>query len=64
MSNPIFDVSYQNRERGGESESYLTPLQYSLIVSIRAEGDVDLYNKVLQQNQTLQPVTVTNRIQI
>jgi hypothetical protein len=64
LSNPIFDVSYQNRERGGESESYLTPLQYSLIVSIRAEGDVDLYNKVLQQNQTLQPVTVTNRIQI
>jgi hypothetical protein len=64
LSNPVFDVKYHARERGGDAQSDLPPLRYSLIVSIRAEGDTNTYNLVLQQNQTLQAVKVTNRVRV
>jgi hypothetical protein len=64
LSNPVFDVKYHAREKGGAVQSDLAPLNYSLIVSIRAEGDVNTYNLVLQQNQTLQAVKVRSRLQI
>lgn len=64
LLNPVFDVKYNARERGGDPLSDLEPLKYSLIVSIRAEGDTNTYNLVLQQNQTLQSVKVTNRVRL
>jgi hypothetical protein len=64
LSNPVFDVKYHAREQGGEARTDLDPLKYALIVSIRAEGDLNTYNMVLQQNQTLQAVSVTNRVRI
>ena len=64
LSNPVFDVKYHAREKGGESLSDLEPLNYSLIVSIRAEGDTNVYNMVLQQNRNLQVVKVTNRVRV
>ncbi|EGQ8673209.1 S8 family peptidase [Vibrio cholerae] len=61
---PVFDVKYHAREKGGDVQKELEPLKYSLIISIRAEGDPNTYNLVLQQNQTLQSVKVTNRIRL
>ncbi|EPI8785982.1 S8 family peptidase [Vibrio parahaemolyticus] len=64
LLNPVFDVKYHAREKGGDSASKLEPLNYSLVVSIRAEGDNNTYNLVLQQNQTLQSVKVVNRVRV
>ena len=64
LSNPVFDVKYHAREKGGDSDNTLPPLNYSLILSIRAEGDNNVYNMILQQNQTLQTVKVRNRIEV
>lgn len=64
LLNPVFDVKYHAREKGGDSAKELEPLNYSLVVSIRAEGDNNTYNLVLQQNQTLQTVKVTNRVRL
>jgi hypothetical protein len=62
LSNPVFDVKYHAREKGGVVNDELAPLTYSLVISIRAEGDVNIYNKVLQQHQTLQAVKLNNRV--
>lgn len=64
LSSPVFDVKFHAREKGGDPEKSSVPLQYSLIVSIRAEGETETYNMVLQQNQTLQSVKVSNRIRV
>ncbi|MCG7495611.1 S8 family peptidase [Vibrio sp. Of7-15] len=64
LLNPVFDVKYHAREKGGGVQKELEPLKYSLVLSIRAEGDTNTYNMVLQQNQTLQSVKVTNRLRI
>ena len=64
LLNPVMDVKYHAREKGGEAPNDLPPLNYSLIVSIRAEGDNNTYNLVLQQNQTLQAISITNRVRI
>ncbi len=61
---PVFDVKYNLREKGGNAQVGLSPLNYSLIVSIRGEGDTNTYNLVLQQNQTLQSIKVSNRIKL
>ncbi|MDN3612635.1 hypothetical protein QWZ16_23885 [Vibrio ostreicida] len=64
LLNPVFDVKYHAREQGGDSQTDLEPLNYSLIISIRAQGDTNTYNLVLQQNQTLQAVKVANRVRV
>ncbi|MFK3862821.1 S8 family peptidase [Pseudoalteromonas rhizosphaerae] len=64
LSSPVFDVKYHAREKGGDPEGLNDPLHYSLILSIRAEGEKETYNKVLQQNQTLEAVKVTNRVRV
>ncbi|MCG6299910.1 S8 family peptidase [Vibrio vulnificus] len=64
LQKPVFDVKYHAREQGGDSQEDLEPLNYSLVISIRAEGDTNTYNLVLQQNQTLQSVRVSNRVRI
>lgn len=61
---PSFYVKYHAREQGGNPSKNLEPLNYSLIITIRAEGDSSIYNSVLQQNQTLTPVKIRNRIEI
>lgn len=64
LSNPVFDVKFHAREKGGETAEIQEPLNYSLVLSIRAEGDTNTYNMVLQQNQTLQAVKVATRIRV
>ncbi|MEY1227793.1 S8 family peptidase [Proteus terrae] len=64
LLHPVFDVKYNSREKGGNAQGDLSPLNYSLIVSIRGEGDTNTYNLVLQQNQTLQSIKVSNRIKL
>lgn len=66
LKNPSFDVKYHNREQGGTTplNRDREPIPYSLILSIRAKGDSTIYNKVLQQNRTLQAVNIVNRIEI
>lgn len=61
---PEFFVKYHAREQGGNASRNLEPLSYSLIVTIRAEGDTSIYNSILQQNQTLQAIRVRNRIEV
>lgn len=61
---PVFDVKYHAREKGGEAQSNLEPLNYSLVISIRAKGDTNTYNLVLQQNQTLEAVKIRSRLQV
>lgn len=63
LKKPVFDVKYHSREQGAATSGELSPLSYSLIVSIRAEGDTSLYNSVLQQYRSLQPVQLRDRIQ-
>lgn len=64
LLSPVFDVKYHAREKGGDPEELNAPLHYSLILSIRAEGENETYNKVLQQNQTLEAVKVMNRVRV
>lgn len=64
LSAPVFDVKYHARDKGGEFGGDKVPLKYSLILSIRAEGEAETYNMVLQQNQTLQAVKVSNRVRV
>lgn len=64
LSAPVFDVKYHAREKGGDPDGLKLPLSYSLILSIRAEGETETYNMVLQQNQTLQAVKVANRVSV
>lgn len=64
LNNPVFDVKYHAREQGAAPSSKSDPIQYSCILTIRTQGDVSLYNSILQQNQTLQSVKVKSRIQI
>lgn len=66
LEDPVFDVKYHSREQGGATENTndLSPIQYSLVLSIQAIGDVNIYNSILQRNQTLQPIKVSNRIKI
>lgn len=66
LKSPSFDVKYHNREQAGTTpqNSDREPIPYSLILSIRAEGDGSIYNKVLQQNRTLQAVNVVNRVEV
>src|SRR5690606_29641128 len=65
LKDPVFDVKYHAREQGAATEiSELAPIKYSLVLSIQTVGDVNLYNSILQKNQTLQPIKVSNRIQI
>lgn len=65
LKTPSFDVKYHNREQGGTTPQNRDrePIPYSLILSIRAKGDSTVYNKVLQQNRTLQAVNIANRIE-
>ena len=64
LVNPVFDVKYHAREQGASPSSNQQALSYSLIISIRTEGDTSVYNSVLQQNQTLQAIKVVNRIEV
>lgn len=65
LDNPVFDVKYHAREQGAATDnSELDPIKYSLILTIQTIGDVNLYNNILQKNQTLQPLKVSTRIQI
>lgn len=64
LVNPVFDVKYHAREQGGSVSTRQEALSYSLIISLRAEGDTSVYNSVLQQNQTLQAIKIVNRIKV
>lgn len=64
LSAPVFDVKYHAREKGADPNGPKLPLKYSLILSIRAEGETETYNMVLQQNQTLEAVKISNRVRI
>ena len=64
LSSPVFDVKYHAREKGGNPEKMILPLRYSLVLSIRAEGELEIYNKVLQQYQTLKSIKVSNRVRV
>ncbi|MBY8028767.1 hypothetical protein KW464_05795 [Vibrio fluvialis] len=64
LNEPMFDVTYRAREQGASSTEDLPPIQYSLVLTIRSEGDSSIYNSILQQNQTLQPVRITNQIRL
>ncbi|WP_228147762.1 MULTISPECIES: S8 family peptidase [Acinetobacter] len=65
LEDPLFDVKYHAREQGASTEiSELPPIKYSLVLSIQTVGDVNVYNSILQKNQTLLPVKVSNRIQL
>ena len=59
---PVFDVKFHAREQGANPTGNVQSIGYSLILSIRTEGDVNVYNSILQQNKTLQAVKVTNRV--
>lgn len=64
LLNPVFDVKYHAREKGGDVKRDTVPLSYSLVVSIQAEGDTNIYDLVLQQNKVLKTVKVSNRIKV
>lgn len=64
LNEPMFDVKYHAREQGASTTEKLPPIQYSLVLTIRSQGDSSIYNSILQQNQTLQPIRVTNKIRV
>jgi len=66
LEKPMFDVKYHAREQGASPSPSKTvaPIKYSLILTIRTEGNTELYNSILQQNRTLQSVKVRNRIRL
>ncbi|EJK98747.1 hypothetical protein PflQ2_0577 [Pseudomonas fluorescens Q2-87] len=64
LQSPVFDVKYHAREQGGTISEDLPAIRYTLILTIRAEGDNSIYNKILQENQTLQAINVRTRIEI
>ncbi|MDX1301195.1 S8 family peptidase [Photobacterium sp.] len=64
LNEPIFDVKYRAREQGASATEQLPPIQYSLVLTIRSQGDSSIYNSILQQNQTLQPIRISNQIRL
>lgn len=66
LVDPVFDVKFQDRERGGAvfRGSDRKSMPYSLVISVRAEGDNTIYNRVLQENQTLKAIGVRSRVSI
>lgn len=65
LNHPVFDVKYHSREQGAAPLSReLKPVSYSLILSIRTEGDTSVYNRILQENRTLQAVRLLNQIKV
>lgn len=64
LNEPMFDVIYRAREQGSSATEKLPPIHYSLVLTIRSEGDASIYNSILQQNQTLQPVRVSTQIRL
>lgn len=65
LHTPVFDVKHNAREQGAAPKSgNLTPIPYSLILSIRTEGNTKIYDRVLQENRTLQAVKVATQIRV
>jgi len=64
LVNPVFDVRHHGREQGASPSSPVEPIKYSLILTIKTQGDTTTYNKILQRNQTLQSIKVRNRIRV
>ncbi|AMQ86890.1 S8 family peptidase [Pseudomonas glycinae] len=64
LQSPVFDVKYHAREQGGAISEDLPAIRYTLILTIRAEGDTSIYNKILQENRTLQAINVRSRIEV
>ncbi|MNP57772.1 hypothetical protein D3C76_1526310 [compost metagenome] len=64
LQSPVFDVKYHAREQGGTISENLPAIRYTLILTIRAEGDNSIYNKILQENQTLQAINVRARVEV
>lgn len=64
LKNPMFDVKYHAREQGAAPTEAVDPIKYSLILTIRTEGDTSLYNSILQKHQTLQAIKVRSRIRV
>ena len=64
LQSPVFDVKYHAREQGGAISEDLPAIRYTLILTIRAEGDNSIYNKILQENRTLQAISVRSRIEV
>ena len=64
LNNPVFDVRYQAREQGGAPSQSTGPIHYSLILTIKTQGDNSIYNSILQKHQTLKAVRVNNRLRV
>jgi hypothetical protein len=60
LRNPRLDLSYIARE-GGLLARTTPPIDYSLLVSIRARGDSDLYDRARAQFPTLTPINLRPR---
>ena len=61
---PCFDIYYHAREKGASASSLNDPLPYALVVTISSKKDQELYNKVLQRYQTLQPIQMKQAVRI
>ncbi|GEA09698.1 S8 family serine peptidase [Alteromonas sp. KUL49] len=65
LDNPCFDVVYQAREKGQPAElEELSPLPYTLIVTMNIKNTPGVYNAIRQKYQTLAPVELRQNIQI
>lgn len=64
LKSPMFDVKYHAREQGAAPSGTVDPIKYSLILTIRTEGDNSLYNNILQKHRTLQAIKVRSRIRV
>lgn len=65
LENPCFDVIYHARDAGKTVKSeYAGSLPYVLILTVKISNDNQLYNKIRQEYQTLQPIKIRQDIKV
>ncbi len=65
LDHPSFEVVYRAREGGqGVPLTDLEPLPYALIVTLKVNNTLGVYNNILQRYPVLQPVKIQGRVRI
>lgn len=62
LAGPTFDIQLGTRQRGLPTSKKVTPTPYVLIVTISSDRRAPIYQQVLTQNQTLQPIKLRQQV--
>lgn len=65
LYNPVFDIEYQNRKEGKNiPKKERKSMPYVLVVTISAESEMQIYDRILQKYPALRAVTLRQSVQL